>query len=335
MNRIVWAAFVLVCAAVPILSQTQRAAEEEWTLPRTPDGKPDLQGFWTTQTYTPIQRPAHFEGRAFLTEEEMAELTALVTADGVDPLGRNPLTTADTEERRSGTVQRDPTHYDNAQWLTTTRPKALTSNRTSLIVDPRNGRIPPMTPEAQARNEARRAARGLGGHEERSYTERCLVWRHEGPPWVPPPYNDVVQIFQAPGYVVLFPELSINPVRIIPTDGGPPISPRIRQWSGDSRGRWEDDTLVVETTNFTSKTAFQGSGEMLHVTERFTRVGADRITYEFTVRDPQTWETPWSAEVPMIAEEGPLYEYACHEGNYGIVNILLGARAADSESDSP
>jgi len=332
MNRIVCVASVLLCAAVPIVSQTQRSAEDEWTLPRTPDGKPDLQGFWTTQTYTPLQRPSHFEGRAFLTDEEMAQLTALVTADGVDPLGPNPLAIANAEERWAGTGQRDPTHYDNAQWLTTTRPKALTSNRTSLVVDPLDGRIPPMTPEAQARNEARRGARGLGGHEERSATERCLVWRHEGPPWVPPPYNDVVQIFQAPGYVVLFPELSINPVRIIPIDSRPPLSPRIRQWSGDSHGRWEHDTLVVETTNFTSKTAFQGSSEMLHVTERFTRVDADLIMYTFTVRDPRTWEIPWSAEVPMIAEEGPLYEYACHEGNYGIVNILRGARGADRDS---
>ncbi len=335
MNRIVFCVCVLVWTAVPLIAQAQGGRAGGWTVPRTPHGEPDLQGFWTTRTYTPMQRPKHFEGREFLTDEEMAQLTTLVTADGVDPLGPSPLTLANDEERRARTVQRDPTHYNNAQWLTTAQPKALTSNRTSLIVDPPDGRIPPMTAEAQARNRARRAARGLGGYEERPFQERCIVWNHEGPPMVPPPYNDLYQVFQAPGYVVLFPELSTNPVRIIPTDGRPHTSPRIRQWNGDSRGRWERDTLVVETTNFTSKTAFQGSSDALHVVERFTRVDEDKIMYEFTLRDPRTWEVSWSAEVPMIPAEGPLYEYACHEGNYGIVNTLRGARRADREGRSP
>ena len=155
------------------------------------------------------------------------------------------------------------------------------------------------------------------------------MWGHEGPPMVPPPYNDIYQIFQTPGYVVLFPELANNPARIIPTNGQAHLSERVRQWSGDSIGRWDGDTLVVDTTNFTDRIAFQGSGDTLHVVERFTRVDADTILYEFTVDDPATWERPWSVEIPMVKTDGRLYEYTCHEGNYGMRNTLRGARAAD------
>ena len=146
---------------------------------------------------------------------------------------------------------------------------------------------------------------------------------------MPPPYNDVYQIFQVPGYVVILPELSNNLVRIIPTDGRPHVSEKIRQWPGDSRGRWDGDTLVVETTNYTDKTAFQGSSGALRVVERFTRVDAETIRYEFMVDDPTTWQRPWSAEIPMMETEGPLFEYTCHEGNYGMRNTLRGARVAD------
>ena len=145
----------------------------------------------------------------------------------------------------------------------------------------------------------------------------------------PPPYNDLYLIFQVPGYVVLFPEMANNPPRIIPTDGRPHISDKIRQWPGDSVGRWDGDTLVVDTTNFTTKTGFQGSGDQLHVVERFTRQSADTILYEFTVEDPGTWDRSWSAEMPMTEAEGPLFEYTCHEGNYGMVNTMRGARRAD------
>ena len=249
-------------------------------------------------------------------------------------MGPNPLGAADgpgSQRRERTQPQNDPTHYNNAQWLTTTRPKALTTNRTSLIVDPPDGRIPPMTAEGRERADARRAARGFDGYENRPYQERCLAWTHEGPPMIPPPYNDLYQIFQTPGYVVLFPELSNNPVRIIPTDERPHSSPAIRQWPGHSTGRWEGDTLVVDTTNFTPKTAFQGSSESMHVIERFTRVADDTIRYEFTIEDPTTWEVPWSAEIPMVKDEGPLFEYTCHEGNYGMENTLRGARRADRE----
>jgi hypothetical protein len=149
---------------------------------------------------------------------------------------------------------------------------------------------------------------------------------------IPPPYNDIYQIFQIPGYVVLFPEMANNPARIIPTDRQAHLPSSVRQWSGDSIGRWEGDTLVVDTTNFTDKTAFQGSGEALHVVERFTRVDADTILYEFTLDDPATWERAWSVEIPMVKTDGRLFEYTCHEGNYGMRNTLRGARATDSRA---
>ncbi len=151
---------------------------------------------------------------------------------------------------------------------------------------------------------------------------------------LPPPYNDLYQIFQAPGYVVLFPEMANNPPRIIPTDNRPHISPKIRQWPGHSTGHWEGDTLVIDTVNFTEKTSFRGAGPELHVVERFTRTDADTILYEFTVDDATTWSRPWSVAMPMKPSPGPLYEYSCHEGNYGIVNTMRGARRADRVGDS-
>ena len=332
MHRAVLIVSVLL-AASPVGAQTPGSEGERWTAPRTPDGRPDLQGIWTTQTFTPLLRPDRFAGQEFLTQEEAAELTEVLTAQGVDPLRGGAFAQAlaedDAEQRRNTTVQTDPTHYDNAMWLRTVRPKGLSSRRTSLIVDPPDGRIPPRTPVGQERAAAQRELRGYDSYANRPLQERCLVWAHEGPPMVPPPYNDIYQIFQIPGYVALFPEMANNPVRIIRTDGGGHLPAGVRQWSGDSTGRWEGDTLVVDTTNFTDRTAFRGSGEALHVVERFTRVDADTILYEFTVDDPTTWDRSWSVEIPMVKTDGRLHEYTCHEGNYGMRNTLRGARAAD------
>ncbi len=330
MKRILLIAGVIL-TAVPLSAWAQTAAVGRWTMPRTPDGHPDLQGTWTTQTYTPLQRPERFAGREFLTEQEMVELTKLVTQDGVDPLAAGVLAASD-DERSQRIQQADPTHYNNAVWLATPQPKALSSRRTSLIGDPPDGRLPPLTPEGQKRAAARRAAIGFDSYENRPLQERCVVWAHEGPPMMPPPYNDVFQILQTPGYVVVHRELTTNLPRIIPTDGRPQLSGRIRQWAGDSRGRWEGDTLVVETANFNDKATIQGSSAALRVVERFTRVSADRILYHFTVDDPTTWTRPWSAELPMMKTGDRQYEYACHEGNYGMVNTLRGARAADKRT---
>ncbi len=332
MQRLGLLASVLLLTA-PAVARSQSPAA--WTMPRMADGRPDLQGVWTTQTFTPLQRPEQLGDQEFLTDEQAETLAAVLTAPGVDPLRGGAFADAlgdDPASRDSATVQEDPTHYDNSVWLRTPNPKGLSSRRTSLIVDPPDGRIPPRTENAAVLAAQRLEARGFDSHENRPAQERCLAWTHEGPPMTPPPYNDLYQIFQVPGYVVLFPEMKNNPARIVPTDNRPHVSPRIRQWPGHSVGRWDGDTLVVDTTNFTLKTGFQGSGEGLHVVERFTRVAEDQIFYEFTVEDADTWTRPWTVEMPMMAAEGPLYEYTCHEGNYGMQNTMRGARRADRQA---
>jgi len=318
-------------AAVPVNGQVaskKADAPREYKAPRTADGHPDLQGYWTTQTLTPLQRPKRYADQEFLSEQEFTELKKLVEQGNVDPLAGNVLGAED--EQRAGSVeQRDPTHYNNALWLTTATPKSLSTRRTSLIIDPKDGRIPPMTPDGQARTAARRAAAGFDSYENRPMQERCIVWTHEGPPMIPPPYNDIYRIMQTPGYFTVLREVNTNLPRFIPTDGRPHLTSAVRQFAGDSRGRWEGDTLVVETTNFNDRNPFQGSSAEMKVTERFTRVSADEIRYQFTVDDPKTWTRPWTAEVPMVKTTGPLFEYACHEGNYGAPNILRGARVAE------
>ena len=310
--------------------RASETAASAWTMPRLPDGQPDLQGFWTTQTFTPLERPRHLGDKAFYSEEEWASLQAQLTAEGVDPLAGNVINIEDAEERERRLYQdnRDPSyvHYDNELWLRTPVPKGLSTRRTSLITDPPDGRIPATTPEAEARAaaraEARRGVDPFTGHETRPLSERCIVWPHNGPPMLPPAYNDIHQILQTPDYVVLFTELNNSLPRIIPLDGRPPLPDAIQLIPGDSRGRWEGDTLVVESANFTDKTRFRGSSAAMRVTERFTRVDAETIRYEFTVDDPTTWARPWSAEIPMVTTEGPMYEYACHEGNHDIRHIL-------------
>ena len=319
----------VIAAAVSPSAQSPKPTADTWTATRMSDGHPDLQGIWTTHTFTPLVRPARYAGQEFLTDKEAADLSALLTEGDVDPLTAGIFGASD-EERRKRVAQNDPTHYDNALWLSTPGVKPLSSNRTSLIYDPPDGTIPPLTPEARLRAAARRAAAGFDSYENRPLQERCIIWTHEGPPMMPPPYNDVLQIIQTPSDVAVFRELETMP-RLISTSGQPHLPAGVRQWAGDSRGRWEGDTLVVDTTNFSDRTAFQGSSSALHVVERFRRVSADTILYQFTVDDPNTWTRPWSAEIPMIQTKGPLYEYACHEGNYGMRNTLNGARVIDKE----
>src|SRR6266566_2696735 len=195
----------VILTVAPLNGQAQTAGT--WTAPRTPDGHPDLQGTWTTQTFTPLQRPARYAGKEFLTDAEAAELTKLLTQEGVDPLAGGIFGLTD-EERRNRIRQNDPTHYNNADWLTTPQPKALSSRRTSLIVDPPDGRIPPLTPEGKQRAAARTAMVGFESYENRPLQERCVLWTHEGPPMLPPPYNDILQIVQTSDTVVVFRELA-------------------------------------------------------------------------------------------------------------------------------
>jgi hypothetical protein len=299
-------------AAVP----AKPASKSTWTPTRTLDGQPDLQGYWTNATFTPLERPAEFVGKEFFTPEEAAAFEK----QRVDAFLGQPA---------------DNIHYDDAIWQTETYKKSVSGLRTSLIVDPRDGRIPALTPEARKRAADRAARRGNpdDAAENRTNLERCFTWGADVPPLLPAVYYSNLQIIQGPGYVVVMTE-TIHSARFIPLDGRPHLGQKLRQWVGDSRGRWEGNTLVVDTTNYSDKIGFRGAGENLHVTERFTRVDADTIRYEFTVDDPTTWTRSWSAEIPIKRMQGPLYEYACTEGNYGLANILRGARVADAQAEA-
>ena len=336
------AALAAVVMMAPVPASGQSAGES--ATPRTPWGHPNLQGYWTSSTYTPLERPENLGDQAFLSDEELAAANEILTAEGVDPLRARSFLAAGTEEERLARTQQtqENIHYDNSVWLREQQPRQLTTQRTSLIVDPPTGRIPPLIPSAREREALRRAEsrwlvynispQSFDGHETRTLQERCLVWRHEGPPMLPPSYNDMMQILQTEDYVVVMQEMRENDARIIPLDGRPHLPSGMREWSGDSRGRWEGDTLVVESTNFNDKVHFNGSSTGLHVVERFTRVDDETIRYEFTVEDPATWTRPWSVEYPLMKREGPLYEYACHEGNYDARHILEVARNLDRAS---
>ena len=347
------AAFVTVVAIaylgpIPAAGQGEADDEATWTAPRLPDGRPDLQGYWTTQTFTPLERPDYLAGKEFFTEEEAAALQQQFAAEGVDPVARSAINLEEPEAREQRLRQtKENIHYDNAIWLGTSVPKGLSSRRTSLITDPPNGRIPPLTPKGAAQvaaDQLRRAERltHFDSYETRPLMERCIVWTHEGPPIFPPAYNDIHQIFQTPDYVVIFTELAANSPRIVPLDGRPPLPDKIRQFVGDSRGHWEGDTLVVESTNFVERRSYRGSTKFRHVVERFTRVAPDMIRYEFTIDDPTVWMSSWSGEVPMLRTEGPMFEYGCHEGNHDIRHILeihrnldrQEATAAEAEQES-
>lgn len=345
--------FALAIAAGMCLAASQSALGQpgarpagkgapKWKMPRTADGRPELQGIWTMATYTPFERPDHLAGKEFFTEDEAAALVKELTADGVNPVGTvSPLSEADPEKRRERLRQRDDDiHYDNEIWATERTRRSLSTLRTSLVVDPKDGRIPPLTAEAKQRDDERfRTATHLwditpylkdDSYETRSFHERCLVWRHEGPPLLPSSYLDRIEIFQTRDFIAIHHELSNNQARIIPLDGRAHLGASLRQWAGDSRGRWEGDTLVVETTNYTDKTHFRGSSDRLRVVERLTRLDADTIRYQFTVEDAWAWTRPWSAEIPMKVADGPLFEYACHEGNYALPNLLGAARKQES-----
>ena len=293
-------------------------AQKPWAVPRTPDGKPDLQGVWTNVTMTPLERPRELADKAFFTEQEARQYEK-------ETLERN------NADRRDGGADADVNRAYNNFWYD--RGTKLANRRTSLIVDPPDGKIPALTPEAQKRQADRfAAARGhqFDGPENRGLTERCLVWPTAGPPMLPSFYNNNYQIVQGPGFVMILVEM-IHDVRMIPTDGRPHLPADVRQWLGDPRGHWEGDTLVVETTNFSDKNNFRGSDENMKLVEKFTRTGPETLRYAFTVNDPTAFTKPWSAEIPMSRIEGPIVEYACHEGNYAMAGMLAGARQEEQK----
>jgi hypothetical protein len=281
---------------------------------RTPWGDPDLQGSWSNATTTPLERPAKYAGREFLTAQERSE------QDKETTLGRDRRAQAGSADDVAGAY--------NAFWWE----RGWSDGRTSLIYDPPDGRKPPLTPEARkrqgARNEAYRTDGPYNGPEDLDLYTRCIV---RAPlPRLSSGYDNNFQIVQTPGFVTIFQEM-IHETRIIPMDGRSHLDPTVRQWLGDSRGHWEGDTLVVETTNFNERASFEGASKDMHLVERWTRVADDRIDYRFTVNDPATWTKPWSAAIAWT-RSGPLYEYACHEDNYGMYGILSGARADEQKA---
>jgi hypothetical protein len=311
------AAIVIALTSMPAAAQPAGGGSgtSSWVMPRTPDGQPDLQGVWDYRTATPLERPAEFAGKEFLTDQEIAdyERRAAAREDGRPP-----------DDPRTDPSVHPPWWLDYGRRVVATR-------RSSLIIDPPDGRIPAQTAGALKRAAERRAASGGRGPadspEDRTLWERCITRGHpEG--MLPAGYNNNIQVVQTPGYVVIVSEM-IHDARVIPIDGRPHAPAVIQSWLGDSRGRWDGATLVVETRNFTSKSAFRGASEHLRLTERFTRLDADTIDYRFTVEDPTTWTRPWTVSFPLVRSDARIYEYACHEGNYGLQHILKNARAAE------
>jgi hypothetical protein len=304
-----------LAAQAPANTKSLATKASTWTAPKTPDGHPDLQGVWDYRTVTPLERPPQFAGKEFLTDQEVAdyERRAAARTDGRPP----------DDPRTDPSVQ-------PPEWLDYGK-KMVGGNRSSLIVDPPDGRIPPLTAAAQAKAAARRAeARNRGAADDpelRTTWERCIT---RGLPEgvLPAGYNNNIQIFQSPGYVVIVMEM-IHDARIIPLDGRPHLTKGSGQWMGDSRGHWDGNTLVVDTVNFSEKANFRGSAEGLHLVERFTPTSATTIDYRFTVDDPATWTKPWTVVLPLVRNDGEIYEYACHEGNRGLANILSQARTAE------
>jgi hypothetical protein len=325
----------LAAAGIALLIAPAHAAEpaakdaakppKSWAPPRTSDGQPDLQGYWTNGTYIPLERPKELGTKEFYTEAEAVAVEK-------------------KKLQEDNSQASNDIHYDNVIWQGDKYAKGSPNLRTSIVFDPPDGRLPPLSPQGQKRAAEmaallpRRAA--AESAEVRTLAERCITWGADGPPMLGSTYNANFQILQNADSVVVLTEM-MHDARTIFLDGRPHVAANVHELAGDSRGRWEGDTLVVDSTNFTDKTNFRGppatarqdifSSPQLHVTERFTRVNAETIVYRFTVDDPGTWTKPWSGELIMRKANGPIFEYACHEGNYGLVDILAGARAAEKK----
>ena len=331
-------------AAAPAAAQTGAPA------PRTAWGQPDLGGVWEYKTRTPLERPEQFDGREFLTEEEAAEIEERERARiqameerpaqrtiAIPTAGDRPGRWLDSPDHPSLQGQTGSYNIFWFDWGTT----AVSTRRTSLIVDPPDGRLPALTEAGRER------ARTMGSRSSFSDTvgtaasyldfsnsDRCLMSGNAGPPMLPGVYNNNMQLFQTPDHVAIMNEM-MHTVRVIPLDGRPAPDNGIRQYVGEGRGYWDGDTLVVETAHFNddrTHTTWRNTSRNRTLVERFTRVGAETLLYEFTVTDPDTWERPWSVELPMQRSELPIYEFACHEGNYGLENILAGNRRAEAEA---
>ena len=325
------AAVVIAVLAALALAAVESGAQEPaagWTAPRTADGQPDLQGIWSNNTATPLERPTAFAGKESLTNEELADLqeraAALRDSEQAgnllgDLLIQQVLEDPDFKEFDAGTG-----NY-NSFWLA----ERQLDNRTSLIVDPPDGRIPAFTAAALERFGSRRpSGDGPEGPESLPLTERCITY---GVPNLLAGYNSYFQIMQTADHMVFLQEL-IHDARIIPIDKPGDLDDSIRLWHGDSRGHWDGDTLVIETANYSNQSMLRGASRNTRVTERLRRVGPDTLEYVITFDDPDTWERPWTLMIPLKGSDEALFEYACHEGNYAMEGILAGARVQEAES---
>jgi len=298
---------------VSVAVKPASAPSKTSTLPRTADGRADLQGLWDFAQLTPLERPSEFAGKDAVTEEEAEEFA------------QKRIETTHKDKRDGGAAADVERAYNDFWWDFGTR----IAKQPSLVVDPPDGRIPALTKEAQDRAALRRNR--YDDIEERPLAERCILGFNSGPPMVPSAYNNNVQIVQTRDHVVIVNEM-IHSARIVDLNGRPHPPAAMRFLTGDSVGRWEGDTLVVDTTNFSQDGGFRGATTNLHLVERFTRVDTDTLRYEFTVDDPATWTKKWSASIPMTRSDELMFEYACHEGNYGLVGVLKGARYQDREA---
>ena len=311
-------------------AQTSRTSRTETDVHRTAWGAPDLQGVWDFRTLTPFERPEELGEKGVLTDEERAQFEANRIAE---------LAVRDDQEPADVVGNYNQFWFDPGT-------NAVETNRTSLVVDPPTGRVPALTSaSARRQTELERVRRGLLTHDitpggwvedmgSNGLQVRCIVGFNSGPPMTPGGYNQNVQLFQTEDYVVLLNEMVHN-ARIVPLDGRDHLDRGIRQWTGDARGYWDGDTLVVETTNFLRETGFRRglSDANLHVTERFTLVSPQTLMYEATIDDATVWSSHWTYQIPMQKNDQPLYEYACHEGNYGLYNMLAGAREAEKAAE--
>jgi hypothetical protein len=312
---IVIAAGLSIGAQAPAtrVSTRSTAPTRSSALPRTADGRPDLQGTWDFAQLTPLERPSEFADKESITEEEAEEFA------------QHRIETTHKDRRDGGAAADVERAYNDFWWDFGTR----ISKQPSLVVDPPDGRIPSLTAEAQERIAQRR--NHYDNPEERPLAERCILGFNSGPPMVPSAYNNNVQIVQTRGHVVIVNEM-IHSARIVDLSGRPHRPKEVRYLTGDSVGHWDGDTLVVDTTNFSKDAGFRGASVNLHLVERFTRVDRDTLRYEFTVEDPATWTHTWSASIPMTRSDELMFEYACHEANYALEGVLKGARYQERQA---
>lgn len=325
---------LVLFALVVTLGLASTSAQETatWSTPRTSDGQPDLQGIWANNSATPMERPEQLGDKLVLSDEELAELTQKVnefrdSEQAGDLLGDRLIQQAlgNAEYADFDVV----TGNYNAFWLV----ERTLDNRTSLIIDPPNGRIPSLTPGAQKRaaeNQAYASTHPADGPEDRGMTDRCI---HFETPWLTAGYNGYFQILQTQNHVAILQEMG-HISRLIPLNNQAELDENIRLWTGNPRGRWEGNSLVVESQNYSTQSKYNGASDGLVMVERYTRTGPDTLKHEITLNDPTTWTQPWTFVLILDRTKDPIFEYACHEGNYSMPGILGGAREDEKTTAS-